>query len=225
MRPKLILQPIHTTSADILKNFAGGKPLSSEQRQFLEWHQKQLSSAEFDPIFQYYIEYYKKHQQKKYQGTFLLPHEELNFEDMVRLKKRIALFIQKKANRVVIPLTQKQFLQFKQYNIQELIFWRGNQTLTGAPYVPGGIPPVIFFQWGNLFGVVKYVILAEEKALRSNILIYFEDMIDRNLDQCVVEYQRKLTQELAEQQEIISEYKVDSPTFDQFLIKPPVLRR
>src|SRR3990167_10243984 len=116
MPTKLILQPIHNSSADILQCFAGGKPLSSAQMQFLEWHQKQLSSAEFDPVLKYYIEYYKKHHQKNYQATFLLPHEELNFEDIQRLKKRIKLFIQKNAHRVAIGLSQKQFLKFKEYN-------------------------------------------------------------------------------------------------------------
>jgi len=225
MRPKLILQPIHNSSVDILQSFASGKPLTSDQMRFLEWHQRELSSAEFDPVLKYYLEYYKKHHQKQYQATFLLPHEELNFEDIQRLKKRIKLFIQKNAHRVAIGLSQKQFLKFKEYNAQELIFWHGNQALTGAPYLPGGIPPVIFFQWGNLFGIVKYLILAEEKALRSNILIYFEDMADRYLEQCVIDYQQKIKEELSQQYELVSEYKIDSPTLDQFLIKPPLLRR
>ena len=106
MRPKLILQPIHNSSADILQSFASGKPLTSDQMRFLEWHQRELSSAEFDPVLKYYLEYYKKHHQKQYQATFLLPHEELNFEDIQRLKKRIKLFIQKNAHRVAIGLSQ-----------------------------------------------------------------------------------------------------------------------
>src|SRR3990167_990292 len=223
MPTKLILQPIHNSSADILQCFAGGKPLSSAQIQFLDWHHKQLSSAEFDPVLKYYLEYYKKHQ-KTFQTTFLLPHEEINFENIQLLKKRIKLFILKNKNRIVIELTQKQYLDFRKYNIHELIFWHGNQMLTGAPNIPGGIPPVIFFQWGNLFGIVKYLILADEKSLKSNILIYFEDLADRDVNQCVADYYHKLEMELSQQHEIISDYKIDSPTAEQFLIKPPRMK-
>lgn len=219
----LILQPIHPNSTDILRCFALGKPLSSEQQNFLEWHQQQLSSAEFDPVLKYYIESNKK-RRKKYQTTFLLPHEELNKEDIQRLKKRIKIFLQNKNRQIVISITQKQFLQFKELNLHELIFWHGNQTLTGAPFFPGGIPPVIFFQWGNLFGVVKYVILSEEKSLKSNILIYFEDMVDRDLNRCVQEYTQRLDMALEQQNKILTNFAIEPPILDQFLIKTPVLK-
>src|SRR3990167_1622086 len=223
IRQALILQQIHNSSADILRCFSMGKPLSSEQLHLLDWHQKQLSHASFDPVLKYYLERSKK-QQKQYKTTFLLPHEEFKPDDILPLKKRINLFLQKNANRVVIELTQQQFLQFKEYTIPELIFWHGNQFLTGSPFYPGCIPPVIFFQWGNLFGIVKYLVLAGEKALKGNILIYFEDMQDRDVDQCVLNYDKQIQDELKLQNEILYDNKLDGASFDKFLIKVPTLK-
>ena len=174
MQPTLILQPTHNSSADILKCLSIGKPLSCDQMNFLAWHQAQLSSPDFDPVYKYYIDSTKhKH---KFDTSFLLPSEELNAEAILQLKKRLQLFLKQKSARVVIGFTHKQYLTFKELNIHELIYWHGNQFLTGAPNFIGGIPPVIYFQWGNFFGIVKYVILAGEKALKGNILIYFEDL-------------------------------------------------
>jgi hypothetical protein len=221
MQPQIILQPIHNSSADILKCFALGKPLSSDQLNFIDWHQKQLSSPEFDPVYKYYIESAKKKHTSSM--SFLLHSEELTAESSKQLKRRLSLLLQQKASHALIGFTQKQFLQFKELNTQELIFWHGNQFLTAAPFFPGGIPPVIYFQWGNLFGIVKYVILADEKALKANILIYFEDMQDRFLDQCVEDYKKTLKIDLEIQQHILNENKIKPPAFDHFIIKTPTL--
>lgn len=218
MRPNLILQPIHNSSTDILKCFANGKPLSSDQTHFLEWHQKQLSGAEFDPVLKYYLQLNKSHPHK-YQGTFLLPHEIINFEAIKKLKERIQLFLKQKAKNVSISLNQKQFQQFIEIGTKELIFWHGNQFLTGAPMFPGGTPPVIFFQWGNFFGIVKYLVLAGEKALKANLLIYFEDMQDRNLDQCVIEYNHRLTLEVEQQNTLLMQHDLNPEEHQHFLIK------
>lgn len=221
-RPTLILQPIHNSSSDILKTFAMGKPLSPEQRHYLEWHDKQLSSHEFDPILKYYIESYKKHY-GQYQASFLLPHEVMNFEDVQRLKKRIALFLRENKGRLAIPFTQQQLVQFNDYTAQELIYWHGNQFLTGAPFIPGGIPPVIFFQWGNYFGIVKYCVLPGEKGLKANILVYFEDRDDRLIDECVKNYNDQFQIELLHQNQILMEHHIEPEAFDQFLIKAPTV--
>ncbi|OGT47287.1 MAG: hypothetical protein A3E83_00705 [Gammaproteobacteria bacterium RIFCSPHIGHO2_12_FULL_41_20] len=222
-KPILILQPIHNSSADIMRKFFMGKPLSSEQVNFLYAHQKQLSDSRFDPVLKYYLETDKK-RREKYKATFLLPHEKLKPSDIPALRKHIQFFLREAANRVAMQFTQQQFLQFKEYTIQDLIYWHGNQFLTGAPFYPGGIPPLIFFQWGNLFGIVKYLVLAEEKALKANILIYFEDMQDRDLNQCVQNYNKHLQNEMSIQNEILFENKIEPVEFDKFLIKPPVIK-
>lgn len=218
-KPQLILQPYHASTVDLLKCFAQGTPLSCDQLNFVEWHQQQLNSAEFDPVYKYYIESAKKkHAVSK---SFILS-EQFNAESIKQFKKRLNLFLQQKTS-VIFSLTQEQFEKFKELNIHELIFLHGDQLLTNAPFIPGGLPPVIYFQWGNLFGVVKYVILAGEKALKANLLIYFEDSQERNLDQCVLDYQNKLKTELELQKNILHDHKIEPPAFDHFIIKPPLL--
>lgn len=209
MRPRLILQPIHESSADILKTFAEGKPLTNEQQHFLEWHQKELN-AWYDPVLKYYLDSRRK--KREYQGTFLLPHEEMNFEAIQALKKRIHATLRNKFSHAIIKINQKQFLTFKQLAVHELIFWRGNQFLTGSPFYPSGIPPVIFFQWGNLFGVVKYLVLSAEKTLKANILVYFEDLQDRELEQCVNQFNEHLKNDIQLQHEFVLENEWVSKT-------------
>lgn len=205
MRPTLILQPIHNSSADILKKFATGKPLSAEQQHFLDWHQKQLSNGWYDPILRYYLS--TKRNKNIAHPSFLLAHEEMNFESIKQLKERIRLSLQEKAHPVIC-LTQKQYLQFRECTLRDLIFWHGNQFLTGASFYPSGTPPMIFFQWGNLFGIVKYIVLSGEKSLKHNLLIYFEDRQERDLEQCVNEYQHRLAEDIKKQNELTLE-KVD----------------
>lgn len=207
MRPTLYLHPIHGSSTAILRSFFDGKPLSSDQLNFLDWHQHELSNACYDPILNYYLSS-RHHKTHQFHGTFLLPHEEMNLEAIQSLKQRILASLSQKHKSVVFTLTQKQFLEFKTYTINELIFWHGNQFLTGAPFFPGGIPPVIYFQWGNLFGVVKYVVLPSEKTLKANLLVYFEDMEERDLDQCVHEYQNQMEKNINLQNEIAQQHTI-----------------
>src|SRR5579883_1087206 len=221
MQQHLFLQPIHSSSAGILHSFLEGKNLSTDQTHFLEWHQKQLSNAFYDPILNYYLRS-QQHKQHDYHGVFLLPHEAMNLDAIQLLKKRIQASL-KNYHSAIISVTQQQFLDFREYTIQDLIFWHGNQYLTGAPFFPGGIPPVIYFQWGNTFGIVKYVILADEKDLKANVLIYFEDMQERNLDECVADYEKTLKMELDAQQTLLNENKIETPSLHHFIIKPPAL--
>lgn len=199
MKPTLALQPNNYAYADIKAKFADGKPLSCTQLNFLDWHQKELSSAHlgFDPLLNYYL----KHHAHGYieDHSFLLPHEVLNAEDIAKLKKRLKIVLQGQSKSIELKMTPTQFQQFKTFSVNELIFYHGNQLLTGAPFLLGGIPHIIYFQWGNSFGVAKYVVLAEEKALKSNLLIYFEDMGERLLDECVYDYQRRFRNELRPQ--------------------------
>lgn len=222
MRPTLILQPVHNSSADILRCFAQGKPLSGNQLNFLDWHEKQLSSHTFDPVLKYYLQSNRK--KFRYHSSFLLPHEILNKAAIEAFKKRLALFLRGKYHRVILGMSQKQFFQFQQINAQELIFWHGNQYLTGAPFIPGGIPPVIYFQWGNYFGVAKYVILAGEKALRGNLLVYFEDLEERTLEQCVKTYEDNVQHAIDQQHNILYDHGIEPTVLQHFVIKTPTLK-
>ncbi|TAK76527.1 MAG: hypothetical protein EPO11_04130 [Gammaproteobacteria bacterium] len=222
MKPTLILQPIHQSSADILRCFSAGKPLTANQLNFLDWHQEQLSSKEFDPVLKYYLESTRLHQQQ-HRTTFLLHHEILNAEAIQQLKKRITLFLQEKAQRVVIDFTSEQFSQFEQFNKDELVFYPENVILTVAPSFPMEVPPVLFFRWGNFFAVVKYVAVSHGKTFQAKILVYFENRRERLLYECVKAYHEQVMQELNHQREILFQHKIETPSFDKFLIKTPVI--
>jgi hypothetical protein len=182
----------------------------------LDWHQRELSSASFDFIAKYYLNKEKKH---VFQGSFLLAHEVLNFEAFQLLKKRLREFIDQKKQRISMLITQKQFLEFKEQGIQELIFWHGNQFLTGAPFYPGGITPVIYFQWGNYFGIIKYTILFGEKALKANLLVCFEDMYERKIEQCILDSEHHLKDEITHQNTILLEHGLQVEPLNHFLMK------
>ncbi|MCD6040341.1 MAG: hypothetical protein K0S27_1741 [Gammaproteobacteria bacterium] len=223
-RSTLILHPLHPTTTDIVKRFAQRKSLTSEQLNFLHWHSAQLSDSNFDPILRYYLSSHRK--SKKHSNTsFLLPHEEMNREAIALLKKRLNLMLQGRSEQpVAIQMTQKQFLQFRQYTIQDLIFWHGNQFLTGAPFYPGGIPPLILFQWGNLFGIIKYGVIGGEKAMMGNLLLYFEEMQERTLEQCVKDYQKRRMEKTQLQNSPENDKKIIHRA-EEKLIHPPHLTK
>lgn len=180
----------------LLASYANDKPLPPDVLNFLAWHEKTLSYLQpgLDQALRYHLKPYHKHREEA--QSFLLTHEKLNKESIANLKKRLQIMLQDRNSHLEFKMKPEQFLQFRSMTVDELILYHGNQFLTGAPFHIGGIPHTLLFQWGNLFGVAKYVVLPEERALRSNVLIYFESMHDRYLDQCVDEYQHKLKNEL-----------------------------
>lgn len=186
MKPTLKHKPSDYDYQDFLVKFANGIPLSCAQFNFLDWHEKTLSSPHFDPVLKYYLKHYRHDHAEEH--SFLLPSENLKKADVARLKRRLEIFLKDTSSHLEIKLTPDAFLQFRALTYNELILYHGNQLLTGAPFFHGGVPQHIFFQWGNLFGVAKYVVLAEEKALKSNVLIYFEDLQERQLQECVLQY-------------------------------------
>ena len=194
MKPTLVHKPNNYSVQQLLVNFAGGVPLSADQLNFLSRHEKALSHGGMDPALKYYLKpFYKKvadHQ------SFLMHSEHFNEESTRELRKRLQMALDGKKTRINFTINPQQFLEFKNAAIPSLIYFHGNQFLTGAPFFPGGYPYVIFFQWGNYFGVAKYHILPDEKALKSNVLIYFEDMYERNLEQCVNDFKRDFKHEL-----------------------------
>ncbi|GEM_PF-1585694 len=207
-RPTLILHPLHQSTADIVHRFTLGKPLSPDQMNYIDWHQIELSDPQFDSILKYYLKSRSSHAAHLH-TSFLLPHEIMNKESIELLKKRIAILLKEnQSNRIVMQLTHKQFLEFKEYTIHDLIFWHGNQFLTGAPFYPSGTPPLILFQWGNNFGIIKYVVIAGEKAVMGNLLLYFEDMQERTLDRCVQDYNKRMEDEIKLQNKLFESHKI-----------------
>ena len=117
-KPQLLLQPVQNSTADILKCFTLGKPLSCDQINFVAWHQKQLSSAEFDPVYKYYIETAKKRHEQG--STFLLSAKELNADAAKQFKKRLSLLLEKRTSSVHISLTPEQFSKFRALNFNRI---------------------------------------------------------------------------------------------------------
>lgn len=212
IKQKLSDKPGAYVLKNIIAKHADGVPLTCDEHNFLDWHQKSLSNQHVDSAAAYYL---KHHTLPYSEGhSFLLPHEILNKDDIDKLKKRLKIMLSEKGKNVELKFTSQQFLDFRKLNYSELILFHGNHFLTGAPFFPGGIPHIIFFQWGNLFGVAKYVMLAEERALKSNVLIYFEDMQERLIDTCVEDYKNLHSNELKnlpQQQNIPQPQNIQTP--------------
>ena len=194
-------QPPAYAYKSLLVNFGEGKPLPPELVNFLARHEKVLSNPQLDSALNYYL----KHLHNKTADglSFLLRHEKLNLADIAQLKRRLQLLVKDKNAKVEFLMTPTQFSQFKFLNYRELILFHGNQFLTGAPFIPGGVPHLIYFQWGNLFGVAKYMVMPEEKALKTNVLIYFEDISDRQFVECIYQYNHKHVDEINQRQQLM----------------------
>lgn len=193
--PELKLTPPHDFFADMEQVFREGKPLSARQHHFIEWHPSQFSTAKFDPLVRYYGI-------RKSVGSFLLPAGKVTKETIEHLKRRLRYALDFLHHGVEIIMTPQQLHEFKLIIDSELIYYYGNQTLTGAPFIHGGLPHIIYFQWGNYFGIIKYEVEPGEKYLKANLLVYFEDLGDRLLEQCVKEYEQLHRQELLQAQSI-----------------------
>lgn len=207
MKPTLVHKPNHYSYHQLLVNFAGGVPLTVDQLNFLSRHEKSLSSQTLDPVLKYYLGPF--HKKSSEHHSFLLHRENFDAKAAKELKRRLDLLVKPKGERVKFTITPKQFAELKNSAFPSLILYHGNQFLTGAPFYLGGIPHVVFFQWGNLFGVAKYVVMPEEKSLKSNLLIYFEDMQDRNLEQCVKDVTHELKHELLPSQQPVHAHHLE----------------
>lgn len=181
---RLSLKPNALIFKTIYASLADAKPLSSQEWNFIYQHQRTLSSYYFDPVLSYYL----KNQNRFHSKSFLLPTEKLTKDSTKKLKKRLQLLLQTKPS-INMQTTGRQLKHFGRLNAKSLIFYHGNQFLTGAPFQLGGVPHTIFFQWGNLFGVAKYQILPGERILSSNVMVHFELLKERKLEQAVSEYQ------------------------------------
>lgn len=192
--PSLNLTPKTFNTSEIVKRFNNGNSLSPDQMQYLDNHRFKDNNPTFDPILDYYLKhdssYNKTHE--KYSSIFL-SHQILNKKNISLLKKRINEMIKNDENQQAdIQLTEKQYSEFKHYTTQELIYWHGNHFLTGAPFYPNSTPSVIHFQWGNYYGIVRYHAIPGERSGSGNYLLTFEKRKERDLAQCVADYQQHL---------------------------------
>jgi hypothetical protein len=91
-----------------------------------------------------------------------------------------------------------QFMQFKAAGLHEITYWHGPQFLSRSLPSPHNLPRVIYFQLGQLFGVVRIKSFVERLVFSGNVSIYFEYLNDRHLNKCVLDYAKnhKLEEEL-----------------------------
>lgn len=208
MKPTLIDQPYGTFASDILKTFEDKKPLSADQINFLARYEKTLSSYALDPVIKYYLQGYHN-KSKKREIAFKIANQKLDEHALQRIKHNVQQLLKNNVTHVDLKMTLDQFHHFKTIGIHELIFWYGNRFLTGVPFYPGGIPHLVYVQWGNLFGVVKLQMLMNQKAIKGNVYIYFENMQGRTLYQCIKDYSHLNELELSEQNKLKETERVE----------------
>lgn len=95
-----------------------------------------------------------------------------------------------RAKGIELTLTAQQFAQLRP-SLTHIMCFHGNQALTGSPYFEGGIPNIVLFQWGNLLGIAKFTAAPSEKVIKGDLLVYFEDLQDRTIEECAVKYQHQ----------------------------------
>lgn len=122
--------------------------------------------------------------------AFTFKNEHIDAVTVKELYQQLSLKLLHSSEGLELELTPEQFAQIRP-SISHLMYFHGNQTLTSAPYFMGGIANIVLFQWGNLFGVAKFTASPSEKAIIGNLLIYFEDLEDRTMEECVFEYQQQ----------------------------------
>ncbi len=157
-----------------------GRSLPADLEQLLEKNKHSLELS--DPRLQFSLPFhpvleYKKEWREKLH--FLAHVKDIN---PIILYYSFGVELEDKHQGREIQLNREQLEQL-QYSIEKLYYFHGNVGITGAPLVVGGITPLLFFQWGNLLGVIKYVVLAAEKSLVGNLLLYTEYMAEEELEE------------------------------------------
>lgn len=125
--------------------------------------------------------------------NYFLEHKsQFEYADVATFYHSLTTLLHDTHAHVVYSLNPQQFEAIKPNldvyvqtaNNQLVIYLHGNQILTGAPIIIGGYPHLDYFQWGNLYGVVKYEV---EEGEEDSLLVYFENRHQQNLEQCIRE--------------------------------------
>lgn len=186
--PALIAQPYAHWIADILARFEDGKPLSSDQLNFLVSHEKTLCNHALDLVIKYYL---SSHHSPDKHLSFTVPAEKINRVNSHEIRDAVENLLHQELSHIDLKMSVDQFLQFKAVGFHELIFWHGPQFLSRTMQFSNSAPLVLYLQWGKLFGVVKLNAHMDSFVMDGNVLIYFEDVNRRSLNQCVLDYSKK----------------------------------
>lgn len=184
-RPALLAQPYAHWIADILARFEDGKPLTSDQLNFLISHEKTLSNHALDTVIKYYLN--SKKGADKFL-SFTIPKNKIQLVKAHEIRDAVENLLKLHLSHIDLQMTLEQFLQLKASGFKELIFWHGPHFLSESSPFSKLTPHILYFQWGKLFGVVKVHGYVPNYQLDANVLIFFEEMDKRSLNQCVLDY-------------------------------------
>jgi len=166
-----------------------GRILPADLEELLERNRFLLESADSRPKIRLPYNSLAFYYNKIKQGKFsFIPH--IKHINPIFLYYAFNLELERGGQNIEVKLSLEQFKQLE-YSIERLFYFHGNIALTGAPLIPGAISPVIFFQWGNLLGVIKYVVLTAEKSLVGNLLLRIEDMQDLKIEAVLLNYLKR----------------------------------
>lgn len=220
MKPLLDLKNHPHGLADIFKKFEAGKPLSSDQLNFITSHARALSNSTLDPVLRYYL---KEHQLRPDKALPLtLSEKNLSAPGFQQVKQNIHLLLRNNLTHVDLQMTPEQFQHFKKMGGEELQFWHGEYCLPSSLFYHSGLPYRVYFQWGRLFGVVKFQLLSCGKRVEGKVLIFLEDRHEKSLHECIQAYTHKRKdEERLENQRIQSPFL--EPLVEQFKLPTPTL--
>lgn len=122
--------------------------------------------------------------------VFTFENEDIDAVTVKELYDELYKKLEHRETGIEITLTAEQFAEIRP-TLTHIINIHGNQALTSAPYLEGGTLNVVFFQWGNLLGVIKYTAAPSEKVVKGDLLTYFEDLQDRTFEQALLGYQKE----------------------------------
>lgn len=214
LKNELIAQPYAHWIADILHRFEDGKPLSSDQLNFLLTHEKSLGSHALDLVIKYYLSAHKNNPDKSLE--FTIPSEKLDQFNFHQLKEVVHNLLEHNLSHVDLNMSLEQFKQFKVAGLHEIIYWHGPQFLTRALPSHNMLPRVIYLQLGQYFGVVTIKAVVERLVFSGNVNIYFEYINDRSLNQCILDYAKKHALE----EKLRLEHSLTHPTHEELIDQP-----
>jgi hypothetical protein len=200
MKPLLQLKNYPSGFSEIIKHFEAGKPLSSNQLNFIYSHQRALSNSVLDPVLRYYLLEHKLNPNKAIPLQVSRP--DLTVASLQELKYDLHLLLRNQLTQVDLEMSEEQFRQFKNSGIEELVFWHGDHYMPATFYHQGSLQHRLYFQWGRMFGVVKFHFRVNGKHIEGKVLIFFQDMHEKTLKECIEAYTKQLKEQEKPQQQL-----------------------
>lgn len=204
MKTDLKLTPPLCSFADIVQAFGQGKPLSGDQLNVLRCNESKLSSTKLDPILHYYLKCFHRKPDKTL--SLPIPANDMNKVSLQELKQGILNLLHDNLSHVDLNMTFDQYLKLKALGLSEFIFWQHWEFFTRSPLLSGSLPQLLYFQWGRIFAVVRFDVMSQPNYAQQNVHLYFEEMQNRNLLQCVNAYNQQHPHENGLQLQFAQQY-------------------